>query len=176
MKRVAVFGNTGGGKSTLAKRMSELTGLPLFAIDTFQYRAGGGQISPEEYAAIHADIVARDRWIIDGYGDSASSWERFAAADTLVFVDMSVVTHGRWVGKRLIQGLFVNPEGWPENSPIWRSTLNSVTVLWRYRQRLTPMYRQYVAEATSSKQVHHLRSPRDIRAFLFTVGQQHGEL
>ena len=33
MKKVAVFGNTGGGKSTLSKRLSEITGLPLYALD-----------------------------------------------------------------------------------------------------------------------------------------------
>lgn len=29
MRKVAVFGNAGGGKSTLSKRLSEVTGLPL---------------------------------------------------------------------------------------------------------------------------------------------------
>ena len=42
MKRVAVFGNAGGGKSTLAKRLSEMTKLPLHPIDLIQYRPGGG--------------------------------------------------------------------------------------------------------------------------------------
>jgi nicotinamide riboside kinase len=30
MKRVAVFGNASGGKSTLARQLAELTRLPLF--------------------------------------------------------------------------------------------------------------------------------------------------
>ncbi|HCF29269.1 MAG TPA: adenylate kinase, partial [Cyanobacteria bacterium UBA11049] len=33
MKRVAVFGNTGGGKSTLSKRLYQITGLPLHVLD-----------------------------------------------------------------------------------------------------------------------------------------------
>ncbi len=37
MKRVAIFGNTGGGKSTLAKRLSEVTGLPLHPLDLIQF-------------------------------------------------------------------------------------------------------------------------------------------
>lgn len=32
MKRGAVFGNAGGGKSTLARRLFELTGLPLYLL------------------------------------------------------------------------------------------------------------------------------------------------
>ena len=32
MKRVAVFGNAGGGKSTLARRLAELTRLPLHVV------------------------------------------------------------------------------------------------------------------------------------------------
>jgi adenylate kinase family enzyme len=33
MKKVAVFGNTGGGKSTLARRLAELTQIPLYSLD-----------------------------------------------------------------------------------------------------------------------------------------------
>ena len=41
MKKVAVFGNTGGGKSTLARRVAELTQLPLYPLDAIQFNAGG---------------------------------------------------------------------------------------------------------------------------------------
>ncbi|AFY96762.1 hypothetical protein Cha6605_5915 [Chamaesiphon minutus PCC 6605] len=34
MKKVAAFGNTGGGKSTLSKNLAEITGLPLYILDT----------------------------------------------------------------------------------------------------------------------------------------------
>src|SRR6185436_5260435 len=44
MKRVAVFGNAGGGKSTLARRLAELTRLPLYPLDMIQFRAGGGKV------------------------------------------------------------------------------------------------------------------------------------
>ena len=41
MKRVAVFGNAGGGKSTLARRVAKITGLPLYVLDMMQFREGG---------------------------------------------------------------------------------------------------------------------------------------
>ncbi|MES1164128.1 MAG: isopentenyl transferase family protein [Verrucomicrobiota bacterium] len=40
MKRVAVFGNTGAGKSTLARRLADLTGIPLFPLDLIQWLPG----------------------------------------------------------------------------------------------------------------------------------------
>jgi adenylate kinase family enzyme len=173
MKTVAVFGNAGGGKSTLARHLAELTRLPLYPLDMIQYRAGGGEVPHEEYLKTHAALVLREEWIIDGFGCVASAWERFAVADTLIYVDLPLLTHGRWVTKRLVKGFFVTPEGWPENSPMWSSTLDSYRVLWLCHRHLTPRYRQLVREAAASKRVHHLRSPAQIRSFLEGVKQEH---
>jgi len=68
MKRVAVFGNAGGGKSTLAKRLAGLTRLPLYPLDTIQFRVGGGKIPHDEYLRAHAELLRQDAWIIDGFG------------------------------------------------------------------------------------------------------------
>ena len=123
VKRVAVFGNAGGGKSTLARRLADLTRLPLYPLDMIQFRAGGGRVPHEQY--LKADLLRQDEWIIDGFGCVASAWERFSEADTLVYVDLPLTTHYWWVTKRLIKGLFATPEGWPENSPMWRGTMDS---------------------------------------------------
>ena len=114
-------------------------------MDRIQYRAGGGEVPHEEYLKTHAALVLREAWIIDGFGSVASAWERFAAADTLIYVDLPLLTHGRWVTKRLVKGFFVTPEGWPENSPMWSSTLDS----------------------------YRLRSPAQIHSFLEAVEKEH---
>jgi adenylate kinase family enzyme len=166
MKRVAVFGNAGGGKSTLAKRLAELTRLPLYPLDMIQFRAGGGAVPHQEYLEA---LLRRDEWIIDGFGCVASAWERFSKADTLVYIDLPLVTHHWFVTKRLIKGLLVTPEGWPDNSPIWSSTVNSYKVLWLCHRRLTPRYRQLVADAAASKPVRHVKSRAEMTAFLDAI-------
>jgi adenylate kinase family enzyme len=76
MKKVAIFGNTGGGKSTLARRLAELTRLPLYPLDLIQYRPGGGEVPRQDYLRAHADLLDKDEWIIDGFGCVASAWAR----------------------------------------------------------------------------------------------------
>lgn len=166
MRKVAIFGNAGGGKSTLARQLAEATCLPLFSLDKIQYRPGGAEIPHDKYLEAHADLLNRPAWIIDGFGCVSSAWERFAQADTLVYIDLPLLTHGFWVTKRLLKGLFSNPEGWPENSPILKSTLNSYRVLWLCHRKLTPAYRRLVAESRDAKQVYHLQSAADIARFL----------
>jgi adenylate kinase family enzyme len=54
MKKVAVFGNASGGKSTLARRLPDLTQLPLYPLDLIQYRPGGAKVE----AAIRVQLAA----------------------------------------------------------------------------------------------------------------------
>ena len=173
MRRVAVFGNAGGGKSTLARQLASITRLPLHSPDTIKYKPGGDEVPHNEYLQIHSELLRGDKWIIDGFGCVPSAWERFSAADTLIYVDLPLFTHYVWVTKRLVKGLIVTPEGWPESSPIWRSTLNSYRVLRLCHEKLTPKYRQLVAEQASHKRVHHLRSASAIKAFVGAVTNEY---
>jgi len=169
VKKVAVFGNAGGGKSTLAKGLAQLTLLPLYPLDMIQYRSGGVEVPRDEYLKAHAELLRRETWIIDGFGCGKSAWERFACADTLVYIDLPLFTHFLWVTKRLWTGLFVTPEGWPEGSPMLRSTINSYRVLWLCHRRLTRKYRELVSAMRQHKRVHHLRSAAEMSAFLDSV-------
>jgi adenylate kinase family enzyme len=174
MKKVAVFGNAGAGKSTLAKRLAEITRLPLHRIDMIQFPDGGdgAKVSHEAYLKIHAELLRNQEWIIDGFDSVATAWERFAVADTLVYIDLPLATHYWWVTKRLIGGMFANPEGWPPNTPLWESSMDSYKVVWRCHRGLTPKYRRLVAEMATSKRVHHLKSPAEMASFLEAVARE----
>ena len=169
MKKIAVFGNAGGGKSTLARKLATSTQLPLYSLDKIKFEPGGKEILHSEYLSIHTDLLKREEWIIDGFGCVPSAWERFAAADTLVFIDLPLLTHYRWVTKRLVKGLFFNPEGWPERSPIVKGSLNSYRVISLCHSKLTPRYRQLILDSADSKQVYHLKSVGEINSFVTSL-------
>ncbi|GJD21175.1 hypothetical protein RIVM261_061310 [Rivularia sp. IAM M-261] len=169
MKKVAVFGNAGGGKSTLSKRLSEITGLPLYILDKIQFQPGGIEVPQQEYKCIHQKILEEDQWIIDGFGCMETLWVRLDKADSLVYVDLPIYIHFWWVTKRFVTGYFKPPEGWPENSSILESSFNSYRALWLCERYLAPKYREYIKQAESSKSVYHIRTTKQISQFLFTM-------
>jgi adenylate kinase family enzyme len=169
VEKVAVFGNAGGGKSTLSKRLSEIAGLPLHILDKIQFRSGGAEVSDEEYKRAHQEILLADRWVIDGFGSIETLWSRLDRADTLVYVDLPLYLHFWWVTKRLLTGYIKPPDGWPENSPIFKSSINSYRALWLCHKYLTPKYREYVDRARSTKKVYHIRSVEQISKFFESI-------
>lgn len=172
MQKVAVFGNAGGGKSTLSRKLSEMTGLPLHVLDKIKYQPGGVEVPSEDYQCIHQQILKTDRWIIDGFGSIETLWPRFDEADSLVFIDLPLYVHSWWVTKRMLTGYFNPPAGWPDNSPILKSSIKSYRALWLCHTLLTPRYREYVEQARRIKRVYHLRSTQQISQFYEMVERE----
>ena len=172
MKKVAVFGNAGGGKSTLSKRLAELTDLLWVPLDSLQYRPGGSAVPHAEFKAAHDALLEQDQWIVDGFGSIDTVWERLKVADTLVYLDMPVWRHYWWVTKRFLQGAWVSPAGWPKGSSLLKGTLKSYPTVRLCHAKLTPKYREYVEQAKATKQVYHLRSRQEIVQFYQTIAAE----
>ena len=166
MNKVAVFGKPGSGKSTLSKALAQKTGLPLYPLDNLVYQANGDLVPREKYDQTHADIVSSDAWIIDGFGPLGSFYQRLAAADTLIYVDLAYSTSYWLVTKRLLKGLFVKPEGWPEGSSVikgsWQSykTLKLCPAFWN--QDFSFKLEEYAAE----KPVYVIKTLAELKSFV----------
>lgn len=66
-ERVLVIGCSGSGKSTLARQLAERLGLAYVSMDREIFWLPGWQSRPRaEALARLQDIVARDRWMLDG--------------------------------------------------------------------------------------------------------------
>ncbi|MDJ0553639.1 MAG: adenylate kinase [Microcoleaceae cyanobacterium MO_207.B10] len=172
MKKVAVFGNSGGGKSILSKKLATITNLPLYVLDKIKYLPGGKEVPYSNYQQIHDEILATDEWVIDGFGSMETLWSRLNEADTLIYIDLPLPVHFLLVTKHFLTGFFVPPDGWPEGSPLLKSSMNSYRTLWLCHKYLTPKYRDYVKQAENSKSVYHLKSTQEIAEFLNLIETQ----
>jgi len=87
MRRVVVFGTTGSGKTSLARRLSERTGLRVIELDAL-FWGKNWQPAPLELFRhrVEREIQGGD-WIVVGiYGQVRDlTWQ---AADTLVWMDL----------------------------------------------------------------------------------------
>lgn len=166
MRKVAVFGKPGSGKSTLSKTLAKVTGLPLHQLDSLFYQKSGEPVARETFDKAHGDILASDSWIIDGLGPLGAFKKRLDAADTLVYIDLPYLTSYWFVTKRLLKGLFIKPEGWPEGSSVLKGSTQSYKIL-----RLSPSFwnGEFMAEVegmAQHKTVFVIRSLSELKAFI----------
>lgn len=174
MKKVAVFGKPGGGKSTLSRQLSLQTGIRLCALDLIEYKQNGERVLREEYSSKHAEWLTADNWIIDGLGTLESFWSRIDAADTLIYVDLPYYVHYWWVTKRLLKSLFVKPEGWPEGCSVLKGTLAGWKYLSLSPRFWTPELFQEIQSRGEGKDIFKITSVKEINDFAKQFGDSGG--
>jgi adenylate kinase family enzyme len=86
VRRVAIVGTPGAGKSTLARELGARAGLPVIHLDQHAFLPGWQWKSDEEWDRIAPELLAGERWVMDG---AFAMEEAVARADTIVFLDFS---------------------------------------------------------------------------------------
>lgn len=85
VRRVAIVGPGGAGKSTFARRLAERTGLPVIHLDHHFWQPGWVQTERDAWREKQAALLAGDDWIVDGnYGGTLD--ERLLRADTVIVI------------------------------------------------------------------------------------------
>lgn len=87
MKKAIVTGCPGSGKSTFARKLRDVTGLPLYYLDMIWHLPDKTNVTRDEFDARLAEIIARDAWIIDGNYNRTLE-VRIRACDTVFLFDL----------------------------------------------------------------------------------------
>jgi adenylate kinase family enzyme len=168
MRRIAIVGPGGAGKSILARRLGERLGLPVVHLDAEHWRPGWVETPAEEWAEKVRALARGERWIIDGnYGGTMEI--RFAAADTIVFLDFPRrICLWRVLRRQLRYRGRSRPdmtEGCPE-----RISLPFVRWIWEYPRTRRPGVLARMRTAGAHARHVVLRSPREVEAFVASLG------
>lgn len=166
MKRIAVFGKPGSGKSTLSKTLSSVTGIPLYQMDAIVYKQNGELVDSKSFDEAHGFILSSDNWIVDGFGPISAFNQRLEAADTLIYIDLPYLTSYWFVTKRLLKGLFTKPEGWPDGSSVLKGTLQSYKVLRLCPKFWTEDFIRRLEMLSTGKSLYIIKSVSELNTFI----------
>ena len=100
MQRVLVLGSSGSGKSTFARKLGEITGLPVVHLDQLFWEPGWVPGAEGRVSAAVARGLARDQWIIDGNNPSTLDL-RLPRADRIILFDRSRLACLARIGRRI---------------------------------------------------------------------------
>jgi adenylate kinase family enzyme len=152
MKRVVILGRGGAGKSTLARRLGELTGLGVIELDKIFWQPGLVPTGRDQWVAVQQKLVREEHWIMDGdLGPYDATEVRLQAADTIIFLDFSLVRCA-WRALRRSR----------ERADFWRWLL-------AYRRKSRPILMDAIARHAPNAKLHVLRDPKEVRRFLADV-------
>ena len=157
MKRVVILGRGAAGKSTLARQLGEMTGLPVTELDKLFWQSGLAPTQRAEWTELQEQLAQKDSWILDGdLGPYDVVEVRLRAADTVVLLDFGLL---RCSWRALCRAR--------ERADFW---------LWvlAYRRDCVPHLRAMISRHAPDASVHILRSPSAVKQFLRTVGRQFG--
>lgn len=168
MRRIAVVGTTGSGKTTLAKRLSASYGIPHVELDALFHGPNWTPSPPEEFRARVARALAGDGFVVDG-GYSIARDIAWARLDTLVWLDYSFAVCFTRTVRRTLSRIRSGAELWNGNRESWRGAfLSRESILLWVIQTHGKRRREYPAIIAGYPipNVVRLRSPRETEAWL----------
>jgi adenylate kinase family enzyme len=160
IKRIAIIGNGGGGKTTLAKALAEKCSLPLIHVDSIQYLAEMKVRDVSETTRILNQHADEDSWLIDGFGSFEVMKHRFERADQVIFIDFPLWRHYYWCTKRQIKSLWAPraelPDGCKEAT--FAYTIQLFKILRRVHTKIRPKLLELFAQPELNGKVIHVTS------------------
>ena len=86
MKKIIVIGCPGSGKSTFARALHNITGIPLFHLDMMYWNPDRTKVPREIFQERLENALVQECWIIDGNYNRTMEM-RMQACDTVFFLD-----------------------------------------------------------------------------------------
>ena len=173
MRRVAVVGCSGAGKTTLARELARRLGADHVELDSIFHQPGWTPLPTDIFRARLAARLRAPAWVVDGNYDSSVQDLVLPLADTVVWLDLSRSRVMRRVIGRTLRRVGRGIELWNGNRERWRNLFDprpeQNIILWAFTRH--GRYREKYARKSADPALAHLawrrlRTPGEVSAFL----------
>jgi adenylate kinase family enzyme len=166
-----VYGVTGSGKTTLARRIAQITGLPWHSIDDeVGWLPGWVERPRDEQRAIVSEITSSEEWVLD---TAYSHWRDLVMArtDLIVALDYPRLVSLTRLTRRTAKRVVTREVACNGNTESLRQALSSQSiVVWHFRSFAHKRERIAAWQADlSAPPVVRLRSPGATKEWLATI-------
>ena len=166
MEKVVIIGCGGAGKSTLARKLGEKTGLPVVHLDSIFWLPGWVEMEKDAFDQRLREEMAKPQWIIDGNYNRTMA-ERLAHCDTIIYLDFSRPACLRGVIWRFLTNIGKTR---PDMGPGCKEKIDGEFIRWVWNFNKTkrePYYR--MLNEAEGKETIVLKNRRMVKQFLRSV-------
>ena len=171
VRRVAIVGSSGAGKSWLACRLAAVLGFTHVELDAIHHGPGWSAMSADEMRARLAVACPADgAWVADGNYETKGGDLVRERGDTVIWLDFPRMTVMRQLAWRTLRRGILREQLWNGNRESLRDALSRdpqrSVLLWSWTQH-EPQRRRYAAQRDSRWIC--LTSRAQVRRFLATL-------
>lgn len=165
--RICIYGQ--GGKTSLSRALSALTGLPVIELDAISWLPNWVERDRDEAVEIVIDQVARatDGWIVDG-NHSEIRPHLLPLADTVIWLNLPRVPSALRVAKRTLLNVINRTRICGDNYETLKTALAPDSIIWRrafHGQESQHGIAVDLADSQTNATIHEICSYRQLRAF-----------
>ena len=153
-----MIGIAGSGKTTLARRLGEALGAPVYDLDRVVYDRVTGERPAEEILRRMDEIGAGQRWVTEGGYRDAWLAALLADADVIVWLDVPFATCATRMIKRHLRAEMAGSNQHPGWGKLMRFLKYTRTTAARQRRETAELLRPYASK------VERCRSSREVDA------------
>ncbi len=167
--RIHITGNAGSGKTTMAKKLGLLLGIPVYGLDKIVWQEGWVTRSPKERRKLETQLCQNTAWVIEGVSSVVRE-----SADIIVFLDFSRRRCFCRCLQRNWRYLFKSRPGLPERCPEIKIMPQLLKIIWQFPNKAKPII---ISEQDKETPIFiALNSNRKIESFLQEIASSSTEL
>lgn len=176
--RINIVGSSGSGKSTFARRLSEVLDIPHIEMDALFWKPEWTESTNEEFFEKLEEVLKRESWILDGNYNRTRDI-KWRNVDTVIWLDYSYFRTLLQSVKRTFGYAFHGTELWAGNRESFRNIFSRKSIILWMMQNYTKNRTRYLEMMNADEYRHiefiHVRSRAQADAVIHRLTERYSQ-